>query len=174
MRRPVRAKAVDGLLGRSGRFRDCTSRLFKRGRSSDSATALIDLTRGLVQMLESAQSTRRRLRLVKICEALPEVGAEVAGDRHIAFRMRKRIFAYYLFDHHGDGMIAFTCKSSLSEQGRLIKDDPESFFVPAYLGAKGWVAIRLDLDDVDWDTVSELARRAYQEIAPRKLAALVE
>ncbi len=116
----------------------------------------------------------RRKRLVKICESLPEVVTEAAGDQHIAFRIRKRIFAYYLFDHHGDGMIAFTCKSSLSEQRRLIKDDPISFFVPAYLGSRGWIAIRLDLDEVDWDTVAELARRAYQEIAPRKLAAAID
>ncbi len=98
----------------------------------------------------------------------------MAGDQHIAFRIRKRIFAYYLFDHHGDGMIAFTCKSSLSEQRRLLKDDPISFFVPAYLGSRGWIAIRLDLDEVDWETVAELARRAYQGTAPRKLAVAIE
>src|SRR6185436_15596899 len=119
-------------------------------------------------------SARRRTRLVNICESLPEVIVEVAGESHLAFRIRKRIFAYYLFDHHGDGIIALTCKSSLSEQRRLVKDDPISFFVPAYLGSKGWIAIRLDLDEVDWDTVTELARRAYQDIAPRKLAALVD
>jgi len=119
-------------------------------------------------------STPRRVRLVKICESLPEVTSEVAGETHVAFRIRKRIFGYYLFDHHGDGVIGFTCKSSLSEQRRLLKDDPISFFVPAYLGSKGWIAIRLDLDEVDWDTVTELARRAYQETAPRKLAVLVE
>jgi hypothetical protein len=119
-------------------------------------------------------SDARRKRLVKICESFPELTSEVAGDQHIAFRIRKRIFAYYLFDHHGDGMIAFTCKSSLSEQRRLIKEDPISFFVPAYLGSKGWIAIRIDLDEVDWETVEELARRAYQEIAPRKLAAAIE
>ena len=119
-------------------------------------------------------SAPRRKRLVKICESFPEVVIEPAGEGHIAFRIRKRIFGYYLFDHHGDGMIAFTCKSSLSEQHRLVKDDPTSFFVPPYLGSKGWIAIRLDLDEVDWDTVAELARRAYQDIAPRKLAALVE
>jgi len=127
--------------------------------------------------LESNQistSKERCRRLVKICETFPEIAVEPVGDGHLAFRIRKRIFAYYLFDHHGDGMIAFTCKSSMSEQRRLIKDDPESFFVPAYLGSKGWVAIRLDLDEVDWDTVSELARRAYQDIAPRKLAALID
>ena len=119
-------------------------------------------------------STPRRNRLVKICESLPEVTSEVAGETHLAFRIRKRIFGYYLFDHHGDGVIGFTCKSSLSEQRRLLKDDPNSFFVPAYLGSKGWIAVRLDLDEVDWDTVTELARRAYQETAPRKLAVLVE
>ena len=119
-------------------------------------------------------SAPRRKRLVKICESFPEVLTEPVGEGHIAFRIRKRIFAYYLFDHHGDGIIAFTCKSTLSEQRRLVKDDPESFFVPAYLGSKGWVAIRLDLDEVDWKTVGELARRAYQDVAPRKLAAAIE
>ena len=121
-----------------------------------------------------SSSTSRRARLIKICEAFPEVNVEAAGETHLAFRIRKRIFAYYLFDHHGDGIIAFTCKSNLSEQRRLVKDDPDSLFVPAYLGSKGWVAIRLDLDEVDWDTVKELARWAYQAVAPRKLAATVE
>lgn len=121
-----------------------------------------------------SSSTSRRKRLVKICESFPEVGIEPVGDGHLSFRIRKRIFAYYLFDHHGDGIIGFTCKSTLSEQRRLVKDDPASFFVPAYLGSKGWIAIRLDLDEVDWETVSELARRAYQDVAPRKLAAAIE
>jgi len=122
------------------------------------------------------QSTRRGERLIEICQTLPEVTYEVVGreKEHIAFRVRKKIFAYYLFDHHGDGKIAFCCKSSLSEQRRLVRDDPESFFVPAYLGPRGWVAIRLDLNEVDWGTVNELARQAFQSTAPRKLAALIE
>ena len=121
-----------------------------------------------------AQSTQRRERLTKICRSLPEITYETVGDGHIAFRIRKKIFGYYMFDHHGDGMIAFCCKSTHAEQRRLIREDPESFFVPAYVGPRGWVAIRLDLDEVDWETVSELARQAYQAIAPRKLATLVE
>lgn len=123
-----------------------------------------------------AHSTRRRVRLIEICRALPEMTYDDVGkeQEHIAFRARKKIFAYYLFDHHGDGIIAFCCKSSLHEQRRLTRADPESFFVPAYLGSKGWVAIRLDLDEVDWDTVNDLARQAFQLTAPRKLAALIE
>src|SRR5260370_9355641 len=90
-------------------------------------------------------SAARRKRLIKICEALPEVVAEVAGDQHIAFRIRKRIFAYYLFDHHGDGMIAFTGNSTLSEQHRLVKDDPLSFFMPTYLVSQVCIPPRVDL-----------------------------
>jgi hypothetical protein len=116
----------------------------------------------------------RRQQLVEICGDLPEVTHEEVGTGHIAFKIRKKIFGYYLSDHHGDGMIAFCCKSTLGEQRRLIREDADSFFVPAYLGSRGWIAIRLDLDEVDWETVRELALQAYQAIAPRKLAALVE
>src|SRR5262245_51484349 len=121
-----------------------------------------------------AAAARRKDRLLALCRAFPEVQAEEAGRDHIAFKVRKKIFAYYLFDHHGDGRIAFTCKSSLSEQRRLIRDDAEQFYVPAYLGPRGWVAIRVDLNTVDWPLIEELARRAYQQTAPRKLAALIE
>ncbi len=122
------------------------------------------------------QSARRRERLIEICRRLPEVTYEAVGreQEHIAFRVGKKTFAYYQFDHHGDGMIALICKSSLSEQRRLVRDDAESFFVPAYVGPKGWVGIRLDLDEVDWETVNELARQAFQLSAPRKLAALID
>lgn len=121
-----------------------------------------------------AHSKQRRAKLTKICEAFPKVEVEVAGEDHLAFRVHKRIFAYYLFDHHGDGRIAFCCKSNLNDQRRLVREDGDSFFVPAYVGPKGWVAIRLDLDQVDWEVVEDLVRQAYQAIAPRKLAALVE
>ena len=124
------------------------------------------------QQLSAAD--QRRQRLVKICEAFPKVSSEVVGDQHIAFRANKRIFAYYQFDHHGDGIIAFCCKSNLSEQRRQVRDDPEKFFVPAYLGSKGWIAVRLDLDEVDWEVIADFSRKAYQAVVPRKLAALVE
>ena len=122
---------------------------------------------------QQSEAEGRRSRLLQICNALPEIVVEVAGE-HLCFRIRKKTLGYYLFDHHGDGMIAFCCKSSPGEQRQLIREDPESFFVPAYLGSKGWIAIRLDLAGVDWDAVEELARKAYQALAPRKLAALVD
>ena len=121
-----------------------------------------------------SQSDRRRERMIAICMKLPEVTHDFVGEGHIAFKIRKKIFGYYMFDHHGDGIIGFCCKSTLSEQRRMIREDSESFFVPAYVGPRGWIGIRLDLDEVDWDTVTELTRLAYQATAPRKLAALLE
>jgi predicted DNA-binding protein (MmcQ/YjbR family) len=121
-----------------------------------------------------APSAQRRDQLVKVCQSFPQVAIEPAGDGHIAFRANRKTFAYYLIDHHGDGRIAFCFKSSLSEQRRQVRDDPENFFVPAYLGSKGWIAIRLDANEVDWEIVTDFARQAYQAVATRKLADLVE
>jgi len=122
---------------------------------------------------QMATAARRKNRLLELCAAFPEVEADDLGKEHIAFKVRRKIFAYYLFDHHDDGKIAFTCRSSLSEQRRLIREDAEEFFVPAYIGPRGWVAIRMDLSDVDWIAIEELARHAYLQIAPKQLATLV-
>jgi hypothetical protein len=44
----------------------------------------------------------RRERLVALCRALPEAEAERAGVQHLAFKVRKKVFAYYVYDHHVD------------------------------------------------------------------------
>ena len=125
---------------------------------------------------QMATADQRRKQLIKICKSLPEVTLERLGhDReHLVFQVGKKKLAYYQFDHHGDGMISLACKSNLNEQRRLVQSDPESFFVPAYVGSRGWIGMRLDLDEVNWETATELLRRGYQEIAPRKLAMLID
>ena len=55
----------------------------------------------------------------------------------------------------------------------LVGADPKRFFVPPYVGHKGWVGMRLD-DEADWDEVAKIVRRSYRLIAPKRLAALVE
>src|SRR5262245_22969802 len=119
----------------------------------------------------SAETGRRRRRLVKICEALPEVGVSAVGHKneHLAFRVRKKTFAYYLYDHHGDGRIALCCKAAPGEQGSLVGREPRRFFVPPYLGAKGWIGVRLDLSTVNWGLVAYLIGMAYRLGAPRTL-----
>lgn len=103
----------------------------------------------------------RRERLISLCCSLPEAEVERAGATHFAFRVRKRIFAYYAFNHHGDGVVALWCKAPPGERDRLVQERPGRYFVPPYLGPKGWVALRLDTARVDWKAARELAFVSY-------------
>jgi len=111
----------------------------------------------------------RRRRLVALCRSLPEAEAERAGAQHLAFKVRKKIFAYYAYDHHGDGRIALLCKAPPGEQARLVEQSPGRYFVPPYVGPKGWVGFRLDTPRVDWREVKSLALTAYLLTAPDSL-----
>ena len=88
--------------------------------------------------------------------------------------MRRKTFAYYLNSHHDDGRICICCKSSPERQRALIARDATLFYVPAYLGARGWVSLRLDQARVPWEDVMELMVDAYRRSAPRRLAAEME
>jgi hypothetical protein len=111
----------------------------------------------------------RRKRLVALCGSLPGASAERAGVDHLAFKVAKKIFAYYTYDHHGDGMIAFLCKAPPGEQQRLVKQDPTRYFVPPYVGPRGWVGLRLDTPRIAWRAVTDLAFTAYYLTAPDSL-----
>jgi hypothetical protein len=110
----------------------------------------------------------RRVRLTEICSSLPQVTSR--GDQHIAYEVRKRKFAYFLDDHHGDGKVALACKAPPGENEALIDEDPDRFFIPAYVGPRGWVGLRLDAGEVDWDRVEALVVESYRLVAPKGLA----
>jgi hypothetical protein len=114
----------------------------------------------------------RLLRLTSICLAMPEVMRQIMG-RHAGFFVRKRTFVYFLDDHHGDGIIGVTCKVLPGDNAALVASDPGRFYMPAYVGSKGWVGLRLDVGEVDWEEVEELVTHSYQLIAPKTLAATV-
>ena len=81
-----------------------------------------------------------------------------------------KFFAYFWHDHHGDGETAVLVKTSgLEEQAMLIEADPNCYFKPAYLGPSGWVAMRLDRPDTDWDRVSDRIATSWELVAPRRL-----
>jgi hypothetical protein len=118
---------------------------------------------------QSPDVAGRRERLVALCRTLPEAEAERAGARHLAFKVRKKIFAYYVYDHHGDGRIALWCKAPPGERDRLVEETPARYFVPPYVGPKGWVGLRLDTPRVDWRAVKNLAVASYFLTAPAAL-----
>ena len=114
----------------------------------------------------------RLTRLTALCGRLPEAVREVSG-RHAGFKVRGRTFAWYQDDHHGDAMVTLVCKPPPGESEMLLAAEPGRFVRPAYLGSRGWVALRLDLGPVDWDEVWELVADSYLQVAPKRLGALV-
>jgi hypothetical protein len=118
--------------------------------------------------------TDPRARVARICLALPEATADSATGQHDAYLVRNKKFAYYLDDHHGDGRLAVNCRAAPGENVAYVAEDPVRFYVPPYIGPRGWVGLYVDLDDVDWDEVAELVHESYLLVAPKRLARMVE
>lgn len=107
----------------------------------------------------------------RICLSLPEATEQEAWGEP-TFRVRKKIFAMYAGNHHADGRWALWCKAPTGVQEMLVRDAPERFFVPPYVGPKGWVGIVLDtVDDAE---LRELVVQSYCLIAPKRLQAAVD
>jgi hypothetical protein len=124
-------------------------------------------------MARRSSQDPRLIRLTKISLALPETKRQCHGS-HAAFLVRKKIFVYFLDDHHGDGIVAVTCKALPGDNAALAAAQPARFYLPAYIGPRGWVALRLDVGKIDWDEVKELLLGSYVLIAPKRLAELVK
>ena len=106
--------------------------------------------------------------------ALPE-SDEVNSHGMPSFGVIKgKKFAYVSMDHHGDGKTALLVKiSGPDEQAQLIDMDPERYYRPAYFG-DGWIGIRLDLGDTDWDSIAGWLQRSWRSVAPKRLTALMD
>jgi hypothetical protein len=110
----------------------------------------------------------RKRKLLAIARRLPEVELrEEAG--HFGLVVRKKTFAWYLDNHHDDGMVALSFKAPPGINHVLVATDAAAYFIPAYSGAKGWGAVRLDQDDVDWAQVERHLVEAYKLSAPKTL-----
>jgi hypothetical protein len=120
----------------------------------------------------SAGDDRRLVRVSEICLALPEATREDSPP-HATFRVRGRTFAYYLDDHHGDGIVGLVFKAPPGANEMLVQAEPDRFYRPAYVGPRGWLGLRLDLPHVDWDEVADFAVESYLLVAPKRLAAQV-
>ena len=112
-------------------------------------------------------------RVAALCLALPGAVRADRG-RHADFRVRGKVFAYYLDDHHGDGIVALCCKTARGENRDWISADPERFYMPAYIGVQGWVGFRLDVKPVPWNQAKELIVDSYRLAAPKRLIALLD
>jgi hypothetical protein len=119
-------------------------------------------------MLELAERARILDGIRAICLPLPDTSERLSHGAPTFFVREKRAFLMVLTDHHGDGRFAVWCAAPPGLQEMLVGADPERFFVPPYVGHRGWLGLRLDRG-LDWDELAGIAEDAYAEVAPPKL-----
>lgn len=110
-------------------------------------------------------------RLQAVCAAFPEATVErkTEGCDGATLRVRGKVFCWFLVDHHADGRVALWLKAGAEAQPMLVGSDQVRFFVPPYVGHRGWVGLRLDTGPIDWQEAAELLEESYRMTAPKKL-----
>jgi hypothetical protein len=123
-------------------------------------------------MLRPRAAADRRLveRLRRLCLAMPEATEKASHGEPTWFAGKGKVFATLDDHHHRAEHVSVWLPLPLGAQEVLVDRDPDRYFRPPYVGARGWVAVVLD-DRPDWSAVANLLRQAYVHVATRKLAA---
>jgi predicted DNA-binding protein (MmcQ/YjbR family) len=103
------------------------------------------------------------------CLWLPEA-EEFVSHGSANFRVRGKTFATYAVNHHGDGRVALWLSAPPGSQDLHVRAEPAHFFVPPYVGPRGWLGVLLDRG-IAWRQVVALVREAYEKVAPADLRA---
>jgi hypothetical protein len=107
--------------------------------------------------------------LRKLCLALPETTERLSHGEPAWFVRGKKTFVMYANHHHGD-RLSFWCAAPEGAQEILVGSHPDRFFVPPYVGHRGWLGVYLDVPS-DWNEIADLVADAYRVVAPRRLVA---
>jgi hypothetical protein len=112
-------------------------------------------------------------RVRDICAALPETNERLSHGSPAFFVRDKASFVTFHDDHHDDGRLALWCAAPEGVQALLVDQEPHRVFVPPYVGHRGWLGLRLDVE-VDWDEVALVVADAYRAVAPKRLLAQLD
>jgi hypothetical protein len=115
---------------------------------------------------DQADEVLRRLREVAL--SFPEINERLSHGAPTFLIRDKRVLCHLFCDHHGDDRLAIWCAAPPGVQAELVEQEPDRFFVPPYVGHRGWIGLRLDIDP-DWDEVAGILEEAYRLIAPKTL-----
>lgn len=107
-------------------------------------------------------------RVRQICLGFPGAEEKISHGSPW-FHVKGKMFVAFTNNHHNDGRLAVWCKATPDEQRRLVRDDPARFFVPPYVGVKGWVGVRLDHPETDFIELSVIVENGWLSVAPKSL-----
>jgi hypothetical protein len=107
-----------------------------------------------------------------ICLGLPGVSERLSHGSP-AFFAGKQFVMLWPGGHHDHDFAHLWCAAPAGAQQELVASSPDRFFVPPYVGHRGWVGVRLD-GRVDWDEVREVCQDAYRTVAAKRLVAQLD
>lgn len=111
-------------------------------------------------------------RVRRLCLALPAATERLSHGEPTWFVSGRKVFVMFA-DRHHDDRVAIWCAAPPGEQQARTADRPGSYFVPPYVGGRGWLGVYLDVP-VDWDEVAEAITDAYRHVAPNRLVAALD
>ena len=98
------------------------------------------------------------------CLALPGVEERVNHGMPTFAVVRRTAFCNL---HHPAGdRPTLWFKAAPGTQTELVDQEPDRFFVPPYVGPRGWVGLRLDVD-LDWNEVAAVVEDAWRLVATK-------
>ncbi len=118
-------------------------------------------------MFDAADPILARLRAV--ATALPQVTEHVAHGRP-NWRCGKQFAVYGGGPKGGDRVDSALLFVPDPQEAAALAEDGR-FFVPAYYGPYGWLAVDLAAGSIEWDEVAELVDASYRQIAPKRAVA---
>jgi hypothetical protein len=104
----------------------------------------------------------------ELCLSLPETSERPSHGEPTFFVGGKRSFATIWDSHHGDGRLALICAAPPGMQSALVEAEPGRFFVPPYVGHRGWLGVRLDRG-FHREEIAGIIEDAFAEVAPPRL-----
>lgn len=107
-------------------------------------------------------------RLRAICLALPGATEVPAWDT-ITFRAGK-IFAIYGRPEdsiHTGGRPSVSLKAAPGNQQLMLRDNPDRYYVPPYVGKAGWIGVRLD-KRAPWREIQRLVEESWRLVTAKR------
>jgi hypothetical protein len=78
-----------------------------------------------------------------------------------------KAFVYFHDNHHGDERLCVWVAAERGMQAAFVDSDPESYFVPPYVGHRGWLGVCLDRGLSD-DEIAGALEDAHAAVAPAR------
>lgn len=117
-------------------------------------------------------------RVDELARRLPEVGRKTSHGSpgwQVGGEKSGKLFAIIADRHHGEDAVGLLVKASgTDEMNGLIEAQPDHYYWPKYYGASGWLGLKLNRRDVDWDNVADWLARSWRACAPKRLTRLMD